>query len=1169
MSRARAAAVRTGLSVPLLGWLLLIAAATDAQAATTSFDVLVDTDSNPATGCSVSVPGGAVSGFELRVVIPVNTTTATGTVGALTVRTCSGGVFGAASQFDAGGWPVGVGLGTGSTAVIEAYLPLSLLGSSPSVRLVVVSSAEVIGPVTVSLGGVVAPANIPMLSPLAMVFLAIGLGLLALKYLRPGSGFGVVLLVFLAGGALAWATVAARDGNPADWSVSPIGTDAVGDSPAGADLAAFFARVEGANLELRIDARLAFDAGNQAPVVNAGADQTITLPATAALSGSATDDGLPNPPGAVSRTWSKVSGPGTVTFGNASAASTTASFSQAGVYVLRLTASDGSLQAMDEVQIAVSGGTGGATARVGIQQTGVLLTAIGDFSQLFAVAYDAQGNVLNVPIGWTSSRPEAIAVDGTGKVTAVVANGSSQITAAAGGIQSAPLLAVVTVLPLGNVLLTDAQILGEPFETDPNAEPSFTNTYKVVLTGVSAPAIGSILVNTESKAVAGRVVAVETTAGGDLLVTLGLVPAPELFPNLSMNEVFDLSKAPVSFPPEIAAAYDIVREGDTVTFTPKVPALASYAPLAAAGVPVGTVALGPFACEQSLTGVGPGAPLPIQLSAPPIFSASLNLSLDLVYATGVGLTRFVVKGEPTFKVEVGVGVNAAFEGKIECKCVLLEINIPIGGALSWIAGGVVPLGAGLEASGKVTVSTLGIKATAEAKAQAELGFACVAGNCGLVNTLGNVTTTFEPMLNLPSIGNLRVEPALSAFGTAEFEIGNPFLAALRFDAVKAKAGGKIQGSFAPQATQIADAGYKSDYKVSLEASAGLAADIQSVLSLLGLSGISGLELTISTDLAKSPTGSVTADRATFVTGDTVNFTAKLDPANVNFLGFYNVDRVLFVRNSGGSQPVVGTVTANPGESDFSFAFTAPGAGQASEVFAFVVTKLLPLDILSLEVGNAVPVAGAMPGARSASLSVRAGATVNPILTQQVSAPSNFTTFAPSPLSVQQNAGGAQGRATASQSTSIITGAGGKLQSVPSQASITASQTTTSDDNGFASSTDRFSLSFEVTGSPLPYTVSGNLASSVSGNPVENQAGVRLRLSLAGSPVFTSVSGNTSDFGTGPGNLPLTQAGTLQPGVYLLEAEATTDADSDEDAGETGSSATAASWNFTLTLGSTP
>ena len=97
---------------------------------------------------------------------------------------------------------------------------------------------------------------------------------------------------------------------------------------------------------------------NQAPVVNAGAGQTITLPATASLTGSATDDGLPNPPAALTTTWSKVSGPGTVNFANAAALSTTATFSAAGNYVLRLTASDSVLTSSANVTITVSPASG-------------------------------------------------------------------------------------------------------------------------------------------------------------------------------------------------------------------------------------------------------------------------------------------------------------------------------------------------------------------------------------------------------------------------------------------------------------------------------------------------------------------------------------------------------------------------------------------------------------------------------------------------------------------------------------------------------------------------------------------------------------------------------------------------------------------------------------------
>ena len=66
---------------------------------------------------------------------------------------------------------------------------------------------------------------------------------------------------------------------------------------------------------------------NQAPVVDAGPDLTVTLPGSASLDGTVSDDGLPNPPGAVSATWSRVSGPGAVTFGAASEVDTAASFS--------------------------------------------------------------------------------------------------------------------------------------------------------------------------------------------------------------------------------------------------------------------------------------------------------------------------------------------------------------------------------------------------------------------------------------------------------------------------------------------------------------------------------------------------------------------------------------------------------------------------------------------------------------------------------------------------------------------------------------------------------------------------------------------------------------------------------------------------------------------------
>ncbi|MFC2027670.1 S8 family serine peptidase, partial [Chloroflexota bacterium] len=90
------------------------------------------------------------------------------------------------------------------------------------------------------------------------------------------------------------------------------------------------------------------DLQNQAPVVDAGPNQTIILPVnTVSLDGTVTDDGFPDPPATVTTTWSQVDGPASVVFADAGAVDTTATFPSAGTYVIQLTAGDTELIASD------------------------------------------------------------------------------------------------------------------------------------------------------------------------------------------------------------------------------------------------------------------------------------------------------------------------------------------------------------------------------------------------------------------------------------------------------------------------------------------------------------------------------------------------------------------------------------------------------------------------------------------------------------------------------------------------------------------------------------------------------------------------------------------------------------------------------------------------------
>jgi hypothetical protein len=105
---------------------------------------------------------------------------------------------------------------------------------------------------------------------------------------------------------------------------------------------------------------------NTPPVVNAGPDQIINQGNNADLTGTANDDGFPNPPGTMTYQWSKENGPGNVSFGNPTALTTTASFSETGTYVLRLEATDSEFITYNEINIYVTIVEGSAILESGV-----------------------------------------------------------------------------------------------------------------------------------------------------------------------------------------------------------------------------------------------------------------------------------------------------------------------------------------------------------------------------------------------------------------------------------------------------------------------------------------------------------------------------------------------------------------------------------------------------------------------------------------------------------------------------------------------------------------------------------------------------------------------------------------------------------------------------------
>jgi len=129
-SRAALGGVATLAFVLLFGL-----TAPESAGAAGQLKILIDSDNNSATGCTIATPAGPFTGADAVVTTTIDPATAR--VTAIVLQNCQGGVLGAptALTFPATPpWPVGAGNGTNGSDVVETYIP-RLSGGGTRVRL--------------------------------------------------------------------------------------------------------------------------------------------------------------------------------------------------------------------------------------------------------------------------------------------------------------------------------------------------------------------------------------------------------------------------------------------------------------------------------------------------------------------------------------------------------------------------------------------------------------------------------------------------------------------------------------------------------------------------------------------------------------------------------------------------------------------------------------------------------------------------------------------------------------------------------------------------------------------------------------------------------------------------------------------------------------------------
>lgn len=269
---------------------------------------LIDSDNNPATGCSVTTPSGTFTGVDQAAVTRVDLTLAD-PVGDVSREVCQGGLLVADPTFVPLAplrWPLGVAAAGVQTDVVESYT--QLLSAPALVRLGFVASTtdgSVAPSALLSSDGSGGGAGVQIAAPAAPAaksvpalgkggfLLAAGL-LLAATYrfarLRRYAATGIALCLLMVVG-YAWSAIV-RDGVPADWGATPPVATAPTTGPV--QFSAVYAQLEGNILHLRYD----LDLGVRGGVVHddgpypAAVGSALSVPAPGVLA----NDSLGTPP---------------------------------------------------------------------------------------------------------------------------------------------------------------------------------------------------------------------------------------------------------------------------------------------------------------------------------------------------------------------------------------------------------------------------------------------------------------------------------------------------------------------------------------------------------------------------------------------------------------------------------------------------------------------------------------------------------------------------------------------------------------------------------------------------------------------------------------------------------------------------------------------------------
>ncbi len=540
---------------------------------------------------------------------------------------------------------------------------------------------------------------------------------------------------------------------------------------------------------------------------------------------------------------------------------------------------------------------------------GAALFGVGDKRSLSAIAYDAEGGVLDAPLTWTSSAPDEIAVDSDGRLTALTI-GSAQVFAEAGGVKSAGALALAAAVKPGALLLADSQVV--------SVGPPNGMQYEVTVRNVSSiPGAGAPVLAAEAAHVAGVLVSVRQQ-GDTSILTLQVAPLDSLLADYHAHWEFDV---PLDSG-QNAGARQALREGRARTDVLDLPGSG-------------------FSCDGSLGTFFSATLLSATIKGQP------HGSVDAV----PGHVTVTLGGDLTLAASLGLKAQAGFKASGSCR-VQKVIPIPIDGPLAAFVTPGVPIGVGVDADGKLILVDFQATVDGSVALSIDAGLSCdtKAGTC---TPTTNVTpsSSFKTTFQSPAIDGMRVELSLKAYLFSGFDIvllGQPL------GLFEVNGGIKQSADLGFTTFQADDTGYASSYDLKAVGGVQPGKELgQAINALLGGLDNASFSASASTSpLSQSPTGTMKVDRTDVDAGGQVAFTIDLDPANISyFLLGYNVKSIELYRKHEQEQweQITSIPVAATNQTRFQWTWKPGGNDVGANQFAVFVSTQIP--VVELEIAK--------------------------------------------------------------------------------------------------------------------------------------------------------------------------------------------------------------------------